>query len=135
MRIFAGSSVAGKLSITTPDYVRINGDLNVTGEMLANKITSKTRVDAGTGMSAGSLGFVTVTGGISVGIPIAAPLQINCAGAINSLVSMSAPLGTFGVLSAIIAGDTVNETIRNFHFHVAPYGLTSTPTTQEVKVR
>jgi hypothetical protein len=135
MRVFAGSSVAGKLTVSVPDHVRINGDLSVTGEMKADKVTSVTRVDAGTGMSAGSLGYVTLTGGVAVGIPVAVPLQINCSGPINSLVSMSSPMANFGVMGAILAGDTVNETIRNFHIHIAPFGPTSPPTTQEVKVK
>jgi len=133
MRIFAGSGIAGKLVINVPDHVRINGDLSVSGEAKADKITSTTRIDAGTGVRAGKLGFVTVTGGLSVGLPIAIPLQINCAGPINSLTSMSAPLGSFGIMGAILAGDIVNETIRAFHNHPAPEGVTGSPFQKELR--
>jgi hypothetical protein len=134
MKINAGSSLLGKLTISAPDHVRFNSDVNVSGEIYANKITSETRVDAGTGVSAGALGFVSLTGGVAVGIPAAIPLQINSVGPINSLTSMSAPLGNFGVMSAIIAGDVVNELIRSIHNHIAPFGPTSPPLQMEVKV-
>ena len=134
MRIFAGATLAGKLTISVPDYVRINGDVGVTGEIKADKIISETRVDAGTGMSAGILGFVTMSGGLSVGIPIAIPGQINCAGPINSLVSMSTPIINSGISSSVIAGDVVNELMRKVHNHIAPYGPTTPPLNSEVKV-
>ena len=134
MDISAGASLTGKLSIDVPDYVRINGDVTVSGEVTANKITSVTRVDAGTGMSAGALGFVTVLGGISVGIPAAVALQINCAGPINSLTSVNAPLGSFGINKGILSFDTVNRLIRDTHVHIAPPkgGVTTAPLSQEV---
>jgi hypothetical protein len=134
MRIFAGATLAGKLTISVPDYVRINGDVGVTGEIKADKIISETRVDAGTGMSAGTLGFVTASGGLSVGIPVAIPGQINCAGPINSLVSMSTPIINSGISSSVIAGDVVNELMRKVHNHIAPYGPTTPPLNSEVKV-
>lgn len=134
MRINAGSGVLGKLVITTPDHVRINGDVNITGETTADKIVSVTRVDAGTGMSAGPLGFVTLTGGLSVGVPGAIPLNVVCAGPITSFSSVSAPLGTFGVSSSVLAYDVVNQLLRKVHTHLAKGGPTSSPITgQEVK--
>jgi hypothetical protein len=134
MRINAGSGILGKLVITTPDHVRINGDVNVTGEATADKIVSVTRVDAGTGVSAGPLGFVSLTGGLSIGIPAALPLNVVCAGPITSFSSVSAPLGTFGVSSSVLAYDVVNQLLRKVHTHIAKFGPTTPPVTgTEVK--
>lgn len=134
MRINAGGTALGKLTISTPDHVRINGDLNTSGEIFGDKIASKTRVDAGTGVSAGLLGFVTTTGGVSVGIPVAIPGQINAVGPINSFTSINAPLGTFGISSSVLSADIVNELIRKIHIHPAPDGVTGPPINQEVFV-
>lgn len=130
--INAGASAMGKLILNMPNRLSIAGDLSVGGTLTAEMISSRSRVDATTGMSAGPLGFVTLTGGISVGVPAAVPFQINAVGPINSTSSMSAPLGTYGSLGAIWAHDTVNETIRRAHFHIAPFGPTSPPTIPEV---
>lgn len=133
MKIHAGGSALGSLSISAGDHLNLSGDLQVKGEITANKITSVTRVDAGTGISAGPLGFVTLTGGLAVGVPVAVPTQILCStnifatGTINSAASVNAPVGNFGLMSALMMTDDVNTTIYNFHNHNAPYGPTSTP--------
>ena len=111
--------------------VKINGDLAVSSEIKAQKITSETRVDAGTGISAGALGFVTITGGLSVGIPVAIPEQILCAGTITSFSSVNAPLGNFGISSSVLAFDIVNQLIRKVHTHMSPKGVTSPPLNSE----
>ena len=131
MEINAGASQLGKLTINTPDYVKINGDLAVSSEIKAQKITSETRVDAGTGISAGALGFVTITGGLSVGIPVAIPEQILCAGTITSFSSVNAPLGNFGISSSVLSFDIVNQLIRKVHTHMAFKGPTSPPLNSE----
>ena len=131
MEINAGASQLGKLTINTPDYVKINGDLAVSSEIKGQKITSETRVDAGTGISAGALGFVTITGGLSVGIPVAPPEQIVCAGTITSFTSVNAPLGNFGISSSVLAFDIVNQLIRKVHTHMSPKGPTSPPLNSE----
>jgi hypothetical protein len=131
MEINAGASQLGKLTINTPDYVKINGDLAVSSEIKAQKITSETRVDAGTGISAGALGFVTITGGLSVGIPVAIPEQILCAGTITSFSSVNAPLGNFGISSSVLSFDIVNQLIRKVHTHMAYRGPTSPPLNSE----
>jgi hypothetical protein len=132
MRINAGAGALGKLVINVPDHVRLNGDLNTTGEITADKIMATTRVDAGTGMSAGFLGFVTLTGGVSVGLPVAVPTMINAAGPINSLTSISAPLGTFGISGSILGFDVINLLLHNFHIHPAPRGVTGPPIPKEI---
>jgi cytoskeletal protein CcmA (bactofilin family) len=133
MDIKAGGALAGGLFITPGDYVSIRGDLKVNGEITAAKIFSKGRVDCLTGMSATSGGFTTEFGGISVG-PLEAPipLEINCTGPINSKVSMSAPLITSGISTSFLSKDIINSIIRNTQIHIAPFGPTSPPTTQEI---
>jgi len=138
MEITAGVSALGTLQISTGDYVSIGGDLSVKGEIVASKITSTTRVDAATGMSAGPLGFVTLTGGIAVGFPIATPTQILCstniyAGAtINAGASMNSPTGNFGLMSAIMMTDEVNTSIYDFHIHPTSRGPSGPPTPKMV---
>ena len=135
MDIRAGAGVTGSLSISAGDCVFVNGDIGLEGELTANKITSQGRIDALLGMSAGPLGFVTLEGGLSVGLPTAVPLNIFCATninagtTINAGVSVNAPTGNFGIMSAILMTDNINTTIFGSHFHIAKFGPTSPPTT------
>lgn len=125
MNIVAGSGLGSGLKITTADYTYISGDLGVDGEISADKITSLGRVDA-LGVGAGSLGFVSVEGGLSIGIPAAIPTQINCAGPITSFTSVEAPLGLFGISNAVWMFDVVNSLLYNTHIHPSPSGPTGT---------
>lgn len=138
MDIRAGNFATGALTLSCSDAVYINADAVVDGELTAQKIYSKGRVDAETGVSAGPLGFVTGSGGISVGFPtpltpVAVPGQIMCIGnifssmSINALIGVSAPLGNFGIMDAILMTDLVNTSIYNSHIHPAPKGMTGTP--------
>lgn len=130
--IICGGVRGGGLKLQTGDYMHLSGDLSVDGEIVGGKITSTGRVDAATGISAGPLGFVTMMGGVSVGIPVAVPTQINAAGPINSLTSISAPLGSFGISSSVLGFDNINLLLHNTHFHIAPNGTTSTPIPTEI---
>lgn len=114
-------------------YGYFDCDLSTSSEFIATKITSLGRVDAVLGMSAGVNGFVTELGGIAVGIPAAVPLSINASGPINSLTSISAPLGLFGVSSSVLGFDVINSLIFDTHVHPTPAGVsgpTPTPETQ-----
>lgn len=135
MDIKAGGNLKGGLFVYPGEYMSVKGDLKVSGEITAAKIFSKGRVDCLTGMSATSGGFTTEFGGISVG-PLEAPIpsEINCTGPINSKISMSSPLINSGMTSSFLSKDTVNGIIRNAQIHIAPYGPTSPPTTQEITV-
>lgn len=136
--IRGGSNATGALTLSAGDVVQISADLAVDGEFTANKITSLGRIDAIGGVSAGAQGFVSVLGGLSIGIPVAVPLNIIAAGMVNSGVSVNtpvvnagvavnAPSGNFGVMTAIMMTDSVNTTIYDTHTHVAWLGGTSTP--------
>jgi len=131
MEINAGASTLGKLTINVPDYINLTGDLSVSGAITGKLITSKTRVDAGTGVSAGALGFVSTTGGLSIGQPVALPGQIVCVGAITSYSSMISPTATFGTSGSILSFDVVNEMLRKVHIHPTPKGPSGPPTPQE----
>jgi hypothetical protein len=90
-------------------------------------MTSLTRVDAATGVSAGPLGFVSLTGGLAIGFPAALPANIICTGLINAGLSVNAPAGNFGIMTAGLMTDFVNTKIYSRHFHIAPRGRTGPP--------
>lgn len=126
MDIQAGAGLAGitgSLRLYSGDALYIVGDTMIGGSLNADLITSKSSIDAAAGVTAGPLGFVSLTGGLSVGIPVAVPSVVNAA------VLVNAPLGTFGTMMATFMTDKVNTTIYNGHIHLAPKGKTSTPLT------
>jgi len=126
--IGAGTSLGtGILKLAAGDNIYTTGDLNVGGALNADIITSKTKVDAGTGVSAGPLGFVSVLGGLSIGTPVAAPGNINCIGLISAGISVTSVLGSFVVMKATWATDKVNRALYNSHFHKGFKGPTSPP--------
>jgi hypothetical protein len=123
--------------LSTAGTVFTDADLQVNGNMMADKISSFGRIDAGTGVSAGPLGFVTALGGISVGVPpgvtpVAVPGTINCFGYINSFTEVSAPLVMAGITDSVLCFDVVNRMIYNTHTHPAPDGVTGPPFQPEV---
>lgn len=132
MKIDAGASATGALRLNTGDHLFVNGDLNVRGEMMATKITSKTRVDAITGMSAGIQGLVTL-GGISAGT-----LTPAIPGSVTSTISVLAPLvmGTNMVYGSILmdptGGAPLMRSIYDSHTHIS--SSPGTPTLLPVPV-
>jgi hypothetical protein len=122
-----GGLGSGSVQFKSGDHIYISGDLTVGGEIIGDIITSKTRVDAGTGVSAGPLGFVSILGGLSIGMPAAIPGNINCIGLINAAISISAPLGNFVMMDATWMTDIINVGLHNAHFHVGFKGPTGPP--------
>lgn len=133
MTIGGGYATGGSITFQTGDAIFLNCDLSIKGEMTASKITSRGRVDALSGMSAGPAGFVTVLGGVSVGVPAAVPGQVItlsnmiCGGSVDAAIAVNAPKGTFGYMDAVLMSDIVNTTIYDSHIHIAPLGPTSSP--------
>lgn len=124
MNISAGAGLAGAtgaLRLYSGDPLYVVGDIMIGGSLNADLITSKTSIDAAAGVTAGPLGFVSVMGGLSVGIPVAIPSVVNAATLVN------APVGTFGLMAATLMTDLINKTIYSTHFHKAPKGFTGTP--------
>lgn len=116
LSIGCGGALNGTLTLSTGSHFVVDGDLKVRGEVIADKIYSKTRVDAGTGVSAGPLGFVTATGGISVGVPSSA-LAIAVPGCILApdiyLIPGTGYAGFGSVNAAIVNGLTINGGVIN----------------------
>lgn len=137
MRI--GATITGSLSISVGDCIFLSGDINADGELTAQKITSQGRIDALEGVSAGKLGFVSLEGGLSIGVPVAVPGQIICSGTIsagvgvnslgfvNASVVMNSPTANFGLMDAVLMTDNINTSIYDFHRHPAPRGITGIP--------
>lgn len=132
-RVLAGSTKLHTMKIESPN-IKLKSNLDVSGSIVAQLITSKTRVDAGTGVSAGPAGFVTLLGGLSIGIPKVVNLEINCVGPITSYASMSAPVMSSITNGSVIGSDIVNRLLRSLHIHPAPNGATGTESVSEVNV-
>lgn len=141
MTIGAKPESLGTLNLNVGDHLQVNGDLNVTGEITANKIFSETRIDTGPdgGIKAGLQGFVS-PGGISVGLPglVAFPGTVLCGSVVCTLPAVApgvtgtviaganiiSPLAELGLMSAITMTDVVNTAIFDSHIHPAPRGVT-----------
>lgn len=129
----------GAVRLGAADHLYLASDLVVGGSITADIINSTTRVNAGTGVYAGPAGFVSGTGGLSLGIPtpvspMAVPGQIFALGTITSMVGVEAPTATFGmvecgVMDAVLMKDLINTQIFNAHMHVGYAGPTSPPMT------
>jgi hypothetical protein len=110
MSITANENFGGAIRMAAADHVYIDSDLVVAGSASADLITAESRINAGTGLYAGLLGVYSQ-------------------GPITSLVSVEAPLGTFGIMSAVLMSDIINKGIYNTHIHNSPRGPTSPPLT------
>lgn len=106
MTVGCGNITDGSLNIMTGSHLQLNGDLSVNGHITGKSLTAD-RVDA-LGVGAGVLGMFSV-------------------GPITSLLSVEAPLGTFGIMDAVLMTDTVNTALHNAHFHFAKFGPTTPP--------
>jgi hypothetical protein len=135
MTIGANPSFTGTIRMATGGDVYINSDLRVDGSITGQSITSQGRVDAGTGMSAGPLGFVSLLGGLSIGSPVAVTGTIICAlpGAIFA-TNINSVVGNFGLSSSLWSFDQVNTPIYNTHIHPAPRGVTGPPVAQQIGI-
>lgn len=148
LRLGAGSTSLGDISLTAGGNILASADVLVKGELAATKITSETSVSAMSGgVFAGPLGFAT-TGGITAGPVVgltktAVPGQflfegnvytivgaagvggVFAVGPVTSAVEVAAPTGLFGVMGAAWMHDVLNVGLNNVHIHIAPKGPTS----------
>jgi hypothetical protein len=125
MTIGAGGDVlggGGSLNIKTGDHLLITGDLEVDGHLEAYSVGA-VRVDARAGLSCG----IGDPGNPLKGRLPTPPLGIFSATTVTALLSVAAPLGTFGLMDAILMTDTVNTALHNCHFHVGFKGPTGPP--------
>jgi len=122
-----GGYGGGDLYLNVGGNLHINGGLDVEGAIRCGNILSTGRVDAAIGMSAGPFGFVSVLGGLSIGIPMAIPGNISCIGMINAGISVNTPLVECLISDATFMTDNINTLLHNVHNHIAPFGPTSPP--------
>jgi hypothetical protein len=116
----------GSISLAASDVLQVRSDLNVAGAIQGDLITSKTRVDAGTGVSAGPLGFVSLTGGLAVGFPSASfgdvrALKSGTFGFSVTTASLTSLFSTTIIGGSIWESDVVNYILRLTH-RPAPTG-------------
>ena len=144
----ANENFGGAINLAAASHFYIASDLIVGGSIHADIINSKTRVNAGTGVFAGPLGFVSGLGGLSLGIPepltpVAIPGCINTVGSITSLTSVNAPIANFalanvGEMNAVLMMDVINSKIYDLHIHNYPVpggmGTTTPPLTPFVGI-
>lgn len=120
MTIGVGKTGTGVLSFSG-DYVYLDSDLTVAGSVTGDMISATYKVNAGTGVTAGPLGFATLLGGVSAGLPVATP------GEVNALFKVSSILIN-GIQVRDIQGTMMGmRMIYNFHKHPAPKGITGLP--------
>jgi hypothetical protein len=134
MSIGCGDPATGKLSISNGDHTYIQGDLVVAGSIEADMVTAKTKVNAGKQVNAGPLGFVSETGGLAVGFPVAIPYCITAPeGFISAGTTVFAGVS---VEAPIINGFSVNDTAgtmmgirmqHNAHNHIGNKGFPTSP--------
>jgi len=131
--ISANENTGGSVRLGAATSVDISSDLNVYGPATCDSLVATTRVTGGMGVTAGPFGFTSALGGLSLGrptsaSPVALPGSITTVGPIDSLVSVTAPLGNFIIMKSILMTDVVNTTMYNAHQHPAPRGITGLPT-------
>ena len=120
MTIGVGKTGTGVLNFSG-DYVYLDSDLTVAGSITGDMISATYKVNAGTGVTAGPLGFATLLGGVSAGIPVATPGQV------NALVSVNAPLINGVIVKDLTGTMATMRLVYNFHSHPAPKGVTGLP--------
>jgi hypothetical protein len=102
------------LYINADDHVYVSSDVEAAGVVSGDVLTSKTRINAGTGVYAGPLGIYSI-------------------GMITSLVSLNAPIANIpvatitGLMNATWMRDTVNSKIYNMHTHIGNRGFPTSP--------
>jgi len=135
--ITAGEKLGGTMYLGAADNITIGSDMNLKGSMDADgTITCDTLVADGTlqydvvgnvigqtggGVFAGPFGFVSLTGGLSLGIPIAIPGSVFAVGSGTFGISLFAPYVSALYSSTIIGSavwesDIINLMFRLTHF-------------------
>jgi hypothetical protein len=112
---------SGVINLRAGDLVYVDSDFLVSGSATADMITAITKVNGGTQVTAGPLGFVSESGGLALGIPIAKPLTVDAA------LAVIAPL-ILGTVVEDATGSMMTMRLQhNIHNHMAFKGPTSTP--------
>ena len=123
--IGAGGDVSGgggSLNIKTGDHLLITGDLEVDGHLEAYSVGA-VRVDARAGIGCG----IGDLGNPLKGRLPTPPLGIFSATTITAGLAVLAPVGTFGLMDAILMTDLINTSIYGAHIHIGFKGPTGPP--------
>jgi hypothetical protein len=126
LTINANENFGGTLRLGAADSLYLASDLVVGGSIHADVITAESRLATGVlgGVTAGSAGFVSILGGLSLGIPIAVPGSVYAIGSGTFGISLFAPFSSSILNSSVLGWDLVNTTLDNIHIHPAPRGPT-----------
>jgi hypothetical protein len=127
MTVGCGDPATGRMKLATGDHLYLQGDLVVSGALSADMITSQTKVNAGTGMRAGPLGFVTLLGGVAAGLDIAIPTQVTATTNIYAGASVNAPVVFGGQVIDVRGSMEMMRMVFNSHIHPTSKGPTGTP--------
>ena len=119
MTVGCGNPITGRMKLATGDHLYLQGDLVVSGGLTADMITSQGKVNAGTGMRAGPLGFVTLFGGVAAGLDVAIPTMVTATTNITAGVEVSAPVVFGGQVMDVRGTMEMMRTIYNTHTHPA----------------
>ena len=124
MDIGCGDPITGRFGLSAGDHFYLNSDLVVAGSLTADMVTAQTKVQAGTQVNAGPLGFVSELGGLGIGVPVAAPLQVVvgqgsvfATQTVNAGVSVNSPLINGIIVRDILGTMQTMRDIYNFHQH------------------
>jgi hypothetical protein len=128
VEILANENFGGTLRLGAADSLYLASDLVVGGSIQADVITAESRLATGPlgGVTAGSAGFVSVLGGLSIGIPIAVPGSVFAIGTGTFGISVTSPFGSFILSQAVLATDRINRQLDNIHRHPVKGGLSGT---------
>jgi hypothetical protein len=129
--ISANENFIGQIFLNAADSLVLGADLVVKGSIHADVITAESRLATGTlgGVTAGSAGFVSVLGGLSLGIPAAVPGSVYAVGTgffgISTFTPYSKSLwNSTSIGSAMWHFDVINFLLEKIHIHPAPRGAT-----------
>ena len=115
-------SLKGDLLSLKTDTMNISGDLNVDGALEAYTIGT-VRLDARSGIGCG----IGDPGNPLKGRLPTPPTGIFSATTITAGLGVFAPVGTFGLMDAILMTDLINTTIFDAHIHIGFKGPTGPP--------
>lgn len=130
VEILANENFGGTLRLGAADHLYLGSDLVVGGSIQADVITAESRIATGSagGVTAGSAGFVSVLGGLSLGIPIAVPGSVYAIGTGTFGISVLTPFVGSVISASVLGFDAVNTLLNNIHIHPSPRGPTGTTT-------
>lgn len=115
------SLMGDTLSLKTPDMV-ITGNMVIDGALDAYTVSCATL----TARAGVTCGLGDPGNPLKGQIPVP-PTGIFSSTTITALLAVAAPLGTFGLMNAVLMTDTVNTALHNCHFHASFKGPTGPP--------